>query len=155
MNVSSSAFFILSELQEDHSMEVMMRTKEMTVYERITSFYSAPFTKFMGNLVNALIFYKRFRIGGHQLQYSRSYTIVFDDTFAGVLHSVHITLRLRHHDVLPALWLVPDSRRTKCRGTHSLLLDLYNHRGGNQTGEWNERVTIWRHAMTSEKHHVI
>ena len=32
-----------------------MRTKEMTVYERITSFYSAPFTKFMGNLVNVVI----------------------------------------------------------------------------------------------------
>lgn len=39
-------------------MEVMMRTKEMTVYERIKSFYSAPFTKFMGNLVNAFILYK-------------------------------------------------------------------------------------------------
>jgi len=57
MHVSLFTFFFLSELQEDHSMEVMMRTKEMTVYERITSFYSAPFTKFMGNLVNALFLY--------------------------------------------------------------------------------------------------
>lgn len=39
-------------------MDMMMRTKEMTVYERITSFYSAPFTKFMGNLVNTFILYK-------------------------------------------------------------------------------------------------
>ncbi|KAJ7389833.1 Transient receptor putative cation channel sub M member 2 [Desmophyllum pertusum] len=46
----------IPELQEDHSMEVMMRSKEMTIYERISSFYSAPFTKFMGNLVSYLAF---------------------------------------------------------------------------------------------------
>ena len=38
-------------------MEVMMRTRDMTFYGRITSFYSAPFTKFMGNLVNTFILY--------------------------------------------------------------------------------------------------
>ena len=32
-----------------------MRSKEMTIWERIDSFYAAPFTKFMGNLVTALI----------------------------------------------------------------------------------------------------
>ena len=41
-----------SELQEDHSMEMMMRSKDMSVYDRITSFYSAPFTKFMGTVVS-------------------------------------------------------------------------------------------------------
>ena len=56
MDVWLSTLPILSELQEDHSMEVMMRTKEMTVYDRITSFYSAPFTKFMGNLVTRLVY---------------------------------------------------------------------------------------------------
>ncbi|KAL9966190.1 hypothetical protein ACROYT_G024228 [Oculina patagonica] len=44
------------DVQEDNPMEVMMRTKEMTVYERIASFYSAPFTKFMGNMVSYLWF---------------------------------------------------------------------------------------------------
>lgn len=33
-----------------------MRSKDMTVYDRITSFYSAPFTKFMGNLVSYVAF---------------------------------------------------------------------------------------------------
>ena len=46
-------FFLISELHEDHSMEVIMRSIDMTVFERISSFYSAPFTKFMGNLVSA------------------------------------------------------------------------------------------------------
>ena len=32
-----------------------MRSKDMTIWERIDSFYAAPFTKFMGNLVTALI----------------------------------------------------------------------------------------------------
>ena len=32
-------------------MEVMMRSKEMSYFHRIASFYSAPFTKFMGNVV--------------------------------------------------------------------------------------------------------
>ena len=45
-------FFFFAELQEDHSMEHMMRSTDMTFYDRITSFYSAPFTKFMGNLVS-------------------------------------------------------------------------------------------------------
>ena len=36
-------------------MEVIMRSKDMTIWERIDSFYAAPFTKFMGNLVTALI----------------------------------------------------------------------------------------------------
>ena len=45
-------FFFFTELQEDHSMEHMMRSTDMTFYDRITSFYSAPFTKFMGNLVS-------------------------------------------------------------------------------------------------------
>ena len=190
MNVSLSTFFILSELQEDHSMEVIMRTKEMTVYQRIASFYSAPFTKFMGNLVNALSSFKVQKlwtsifIGSRHgtvvralatlqcvpgsilapVKYELSFLsllpgffswfssfplstktstansisnrienphenqlallkycnfklwagshIVFHDTLAGVLHSVHLALRLRHHDVLPALWLVPDFRRT-------------------------------------------
>lgn len=84
-------------------MEVMMRTKEMTVYERIKSFYSAPFTKFMGNLVNALILYNVSEMVDINCKNSRSYMTVFDDTIAGVLHSVHLTLRLRHHDVLPTL----------------------------------------------------
>ncbi|RMX42269.1 hypothetical protein pdam_00009856 [Pocillopora damicornis] len=43
-------------LQEDHSMEHMMRSTDMTFYDRITSFYSAPFTKFMGNLVSYIAF---------------------------------------------------------------------------------------------------
>ena len=38
-------------------MEVIMRSKEMTVFDRISSFYSAPFTKFMGNLVSDLILF--------------------------------------------------------------------------------------------------
>ena len=36
-------------------MEVIMRSKDMTIWDRIDSFYAAPFTKFMGNLVTALI----------------------------------------------------------------------------------------------------
>ena len=76
LNVSSSTFFVLSELQEDHSMEVMMRTKEMTVYERITSFYSAPFTKFMGNLVNALILFKVQKLWTSILIWSRDGAVV-------------------------------------------------------------------------------
>lgn len=46
----------LPELHEDQSMEAMMRSKELTVYDRVSSFYSAPFTKFMGNLVSYLMF---------------------------------------------------------------------------------------------------
>lgn len=46
----------IPELQEDHSMEHMMRSTDMTFYDRITSFYSAPFTKFMGNLVSYIAF---------------------------------------------------------------------------------------------------
>ena len=49
--------FSISELHDDHSLEVMMRSKDMTVFERISSFYSAPFTKFMGNLVMNFIFF--------------------------------------------------------------------------------------------------
>ncbi|XP_074622988.1 transient receptor potential cation channel subfamily M member-like 2 isoform X1 [Acropora palmata] len=46
----------LPELHDDNSMEVMMRSKDLTVYERVSSFYSAPFTKFMGNLVAYVMF---------------------------------------------------------------------------------------------------
>lgn len=46
----------IPELHDDHSLEVMMRSKDMTVFQRISSFYSAPFTKFMGNLVSYIAF---------------------------------------------------------------------------------------------------
>ncbi|KAL9974194.1 hypothetical protein ACROYT_G011206 [Oculina patagonica] len=46
----------IPEFQDDNSMDAMMRKKEMTAYEKITSFYSAPFTKFMGNLVSYITF---------------------------------------------------------------------------------------------------
>ena len=52
LNSFKHFFFFFTELQEDHSMEHMMRSTDMTFYDRITSFYSAPFTKFMGNLVS-------------------------------------------------------------------------------------------------------
>ena len=48
-------FIFISELHDDNAMEVIMRSKDMTIWERIDSFYAAPFTKFMGNLVTALI----------------------------------------------------------------------------------------------------
>ena len=43
------------EFREDNSMEVMMRSKRnLSVIDRIYSFYSAPFSKFVGNVVSML-----------------------------------------------------------------------------------------------------
>lgn len=46
----------IPELHDDNAMEVIMRSKDMTIWERIDSFYAAPFTKFMGNLVSYIAF---------------------------------------------------------------------------------------------------
>ena len=60
--------------------------------------------------------------------------MLFDVIIAGVLHSVHSALCLRHHNVLPKVWLQRDSWWSECGGNYSLLLDLYNHLRGNKTG---------------------
>ncbi|KXJ08257.1 Transient receptor potential cation channel subfamily M member 7 [Exaiptasia diaphana] len=46
----------IPEIRPDDSMEVMLRSKNLSVCQRIYAFYSAPFTKFAGNVVSYLAF---------------------------------------------------------------------------------------------------
>nr|6CO7_A Chain A, Predicted protein [Nematostella vectensis]6CO7_B Chain B, Predicted protein [Nematostella vectensis]6CO7_C Chain C, Predicted protein [Nematostella vectensis]6CO7_D Chain D, Predicted protein [Nematostella vectensis] len=46
----------IPEIREDDSMEVIMRNKKLGFCDRIMHFYSAPFSKFVGNVVGYLAF---------------------------------------------------------------------------------------------------